>query len=603
MGFDIFVLPFTAGLIFILGYFLVRSIIWIAGLSRNDKLLILKGIPSTATFRAVREVILESLLHRKIFRTNPRLGFMHMSLAFGWFLLIVAGNIGAFIHRPGTIHPPYYPIFFKYFEPAVQFRGAGLFLFLMDLFLLLVLSGVCLALLKRFKAPAIGMKKTSRLQMHDKIALYSLWIIFPARLLAESFTSGAVGHGGFMTGPLGLLFASFLPVDKLAYPAWWIYSLSLGAFFFTLPFSRYMHIPTEILLIFLRNYGIKNTEKFSSFSDIEIHSCSRCGICIDPCPMTTANVNTIQSVYFIRDVRQAKLETVTVQNCLMCGKCNVTCPVGIDNYALRMIKREAHNNEIKCRYDYIPDLPAERASIAYFAGCMGQLTPSVTRSMEQILDSTGQKYVFLDKDESICCGRPLLLNGREKEARELIRKNRDLISATGAGLLITSCPICYKAFREEYGLGIKIMHHSEFINQLLKDKVINVEKTDQRLVYHDPCELGRGSGVYEQPREVIRAVASLIEPGQTESKSICCGGSLGNSILGNTERRKITELALKNLTDGNPDKIITACPLCKKTFANAADTRVSDLAEIVAESMTGSFKKVTEEEKMLIETE
>jgi len=604
MGFDLFILPFTAGLIFILGYFVIRSLIWIVQLDRDDKMKFIKGIPSMATLKAIREVIMESLLHRKIFRTNPVLGYMHMSLAFGWFLLILFGNIEAFTINPGTVHPPYYPIFLRFFETATDFKGAGLFLFLMDLFLLLVLSGVFLALMKRFRSRSLGMKKTSSLQLHDKIALYSLWIIFPARLLAESFTSGIAGNGGFMTGPLGEFFASFLPIGKLVYPAWWIYSLSLGAFFFTLPFTRYMHIPTEILLIFLRNYGIRTNDRYSSFTDIEVHSCSRCGICIDPCPMTAADVNTIQSVYFIRNVRQGKLQPLTVQNCLMCGKCNETCPVGIDNYALRMIKREAFNNEEKNKYDYIPELISDKATVAYFAGCMGQLTPSITRSMEEIFRHAGQEYVFIDKNESICCGRPLILNGRNKEAVELIKRNQDIINSSGARLLVTSCPICYKAFREEYKLGMKVIHHSEYINHLINNNLISLNKSNQRLVFHDPCELGRGSDVYEQPRQVLKSIGSLIESEQTKNLSICCGGSLGNSVLNNSDRHKITRFSLENLTTGDPDRVITACPLCKRTFAQVADDiQISDLAEIVALSLVKSAELTPEEEKVMAETE
>jgi Fe-S oxidoreductase len=600
MDFDIFIIPFTAGLIFVTGFFLIRSFIWLYCLDKNDRLLFIKGIPSFATFRAIREIFLESLLHTRIFRTNPWLGFMHMSLAFGWFMLIIAGNMEALTFRPGELHPPYYPIFFRFFEPAVHFPGAGVFLIIMDLFLLLILCGIFLAFWKRIRSKTLGMVKTSSLQVHDKIALYSLWIIFPARLFAESFTSAIAGEGGFLTGPLGNLMATFLPVNQMAYPAWWIYSLALGTFFFTLPFSRYMHIPSEILLIFLRNYGIKNKKSYSSFSDVEIHSCSRCGICLDPCPMMSAGVQTIQSVYFIRDVRQNDLQHSTVQNCLMCGKCNETCPVGIDNYALRMIKRSELNSKQGSNYDYIPQLQSMHSDIVYFGGCMGHLTPSIGRAMEKIMQVAGDKYVFLDKYESICCGRPLLLAGRDKEARTLIQFNLNLISSTGAGCLVTSCPICYKGFREEYKPGIKVMHHSEYILDLIRENRITLKKNDLNLVFHDPCELGRGSDVYDQPREVLNSFASLLESPETGKKSICCGGSLGNSIANNSERRKITLMALENLNTSNPDQIVTACPLCKKTFNQSSARPVTDIAEITANALiyTGNHMPLIQKSKI-----
>jgi Fe-S oxidoreductase len=594
MGFDLFVIPFSAGLVFILGYFALRCFWWLSQLPAREQIQILKRIPSLASFRSVREVVMESLLHRKVFKANPLLGYMHMSLAFGWFLLIVGGNIEAFVFRPGTIHPPYYPIFFRFFEPDAHFPFASLFGFFMDLFLLLVLSGVLLAWFKRFRSRSLGLKKTTRLNWNDKLALISLWLIFPSRLLAESLTSAIAGHGGFLTGSLGGILAGIAPVEHYVYPAWWLYSLSLGVFFFTLPFSRYMHIPTEVILIFLRNYGIKTGKKYSSFSEIEVYSCSRCGICLDSCPMQAAQLTSVQSVYFIRAVRNYVLKPALVNNCMMCGRCNTTCPVGIDNTSLRRVKRIELNQSAHASYSFIPAINPLRADVAYFAGCMGQLTPSVTRAMEEIMQAANENYVFLDKTESICCARPLMLAGRETEARILMEKNIELIRKSGARLLVTSCPICYKVFKEDYSLGIRVMHHSEYLNELIGSGRIALRKSALRLVYHDPCELGRGSGIYQQPREVIRNFANLQEPPVTGEESICCGGSLGNMVLDNAKRSKITLMALENLYSKNPDQIVTSCPMCKKTFARESELPVADLAELVAQAMIRETKPKNE---------
>ena len=590
MGFYMVVVPFTAGLVFILGYFFVRCFVWLNRLKREEKIRILRRIPSVHSLRAMREIIMESLLHRKVFRINPLLGYMHMSLAFGWLLLIVAGNIEAFLSRPGTIHPPYYPIFFRYFEPDADFIGSSWFLFLMDLILLFVLSGVALAFYKRFRSVSLGLKKTTSLLWNDKVALYSLWAIFPLRLLAESITSGNAGNGSFITGSLGYALSSFLPLAGLENTAWSLYSFALGAFFFALPFSRYMHIPTEIILIFLRNYGIKTEKKYSSFSEIEVNSCSRCGICLDPCPMNAAGIDNIQSVYFIRDIRNGVLNQDLMQNCLMCGRCKEVCPVGVDTNSLRQLKRQRFKKG-KSIYEYITPTPVIKAGVAYFAGCMGQLTPTVTMSMERIMETARERYIFLDKDKTVCCGRPLQLNGREKEAANLIKVNREMILSTGAKILVTSCPFCFKMFNEEYDLGIKVMHHSQYLKHLHDKGRIHLNQTNKSMVYHDPCELGRGSGVYEEPRDLISHLGRSVEPEMHKEKSICCGGSLGNIMLSTGERKKITGLALENLTRDNPDQIITGCPVCKKTLAGEASRPVKDIAEIVAQALVIPEKK------------
>ncbi len=141
---------------------------------------------------------------------------MHMSLAFGWFLLIFFGTVEADIFGERHLNAPYKAIFFRFFNPDHGRTGfESAYGFLMDFILAFILSGLLLAVLKRFYSRIVGMKKTTRLKITDKIALTSLWLIFPSRLLAESFTSGAYGNGSFFTGTLGSWFASFLPVQDL----------------------------------------------------------------------------------------------------------------------------------------------------------------------------------------------------------------------------------------------------------------------------------------------------------------------------------------------------------------------------------------------------
>src|SRR5512140_3346099 len=286
MQFDPFIIPFELGLYFILSYVVVRSIIWFRELSRPDKLRLQRGFFGRAFGQSIKEIFLESLIHRKILNAKPRLGYMHLSLAFGWFLLILFGTIEADIFGEKHLNAPYKAIFFKFFNPdhgKTPFEAG--YSFLMDLILAFILSGLLLAVIKRFTSGVVGMKKTTKLKTLDKVALTSLWLIFPSRLLAESFTSGAYGTGSFLTGTLGSWLASFLPAQQVAYPLWWLYSLALGTFFVLLPLTRYMHIPTELFLIFMRNSGIRTGDKAGSFSEVQTHSCSSCGICIDTCQL------------------------------------------------------------------------------------------------------------------------------------------------------------------------------------------------------------------------------------------------------------------------------------------------------------------------------
>jgi len=178
-----------------------------------------------------------------------------------------------------------------------------------------------------------------------------------------------------------------------------------------------------------------------------------------------------------------------------------------------------------------------------------------------------------------------MLAGKDKEARELINFNSGLIRDSGARILVTSCPICYKVFRESYYLEVELMHHTQFIKMLIDEDMLRLRFLRKKVVYHAPCDLGRGSGIYDEPKDVLRHVARLQPTGFDDDDSLCCGGSLGNTRISYRQKNKIAADAASALTKGNPEILATACPLCKKTFTTVTDTRVADIAEIVAEAI------------------
>lgn len=598
--FDPFVLPFIIGLYIILSILAIKFSIWIIRLNYEAKQKIKNGFFSRKTLSAIKEIFMESLLHRKIFKINPMLGYMHMSLAFGWFLLIVFGKLGTLSFSHDFFNPLYFAIFFKFFEPVeLPFFYAKTYAFLMDFLLLFILSGLFLAIFKRFKSKLFGIKKTTKHSLGDKLALATLWWIFPLRLLAESFTSGVYHSGHFLTGNLGEFFSTFLPIQELMYPAWWAYSLSLGVFFCALPFSRYMHIPAEMLLIFLRNYGLKLTNKNPSLAKIEANACPKCGICIDQCQLNIAGEKESQSINFIQALRNNNVSPELAMNCLQCGKCEEVCPVGINIKDLRLIKRNYLTNDLS-EYNFLPNQLSIQSDIIYFAGCMTHLTSGIKKSMIKILQNANINYSFMDEFGGVCCGRPLKLAGKNRSAQYLIDYNRKIIKNSNAKILITSCPICYKIFKEDYNLEIEVLHHTEYIWRLIEQKQIRFKLTPARIAYHDPCELGRGSNIYEAPRQIIEKTAWLISSEKEGNQAPCCGNSLANFQLQSNQINLIREDALTSLLINKPDILATSCPLCKKTFVKSAKIPVQDIAEIVSDSMIILKKEKLEEKRIVL---
>ena len=650
-GYSNFVIPFVVGISFMLIWLTVGLIRLLAKIPADDRRRFWKSlITPKIALKNIKDLFCDCLFHTKIWKRKPLLGYMHSSIAFGWFMLIVLGHIEVALfvpkHLAWTDGGLFYPIFYRFFvwiNPGhVTLRG-WFFFFLMDFFLLYVLTGVGMAIFKRFRSIVLGMRHTTKPSLADRVALYSLWMIFPLRLLAESFTADLSG-GSFLTVPVNHLW-HWIFGDKLFFmPVWWAYSICLGLFFAAMPFSRYMHILTEVLWILLRNAGIQPRHPRKGVAEAEIYACSSCGLCLDACPMNVQKKNLkYSSVYFIRFLRRHNEKKINAiaDKCLMCDKCHALCPVGVDAPALRRAQRATVNNSLPYDYSYLmegslgsnsssvstcvatnacsitagsvastrtanahasltdpsPSLTepvevttniqktSEDWKVMYFAGCMTHLTPRIIKSVEKVFKSAGVNYIFADRDGGICCGRPLMLAGKTNAAYETISANRKMILGSGCRTLVLSCPICYKIFKDEYALeGVEVLHYTQFIKRLVDEGKLKLTAGDERIVYHDPCELGRGCGVYKEPREVLAQAGTLVKATKEGDESICCGGSLGSLTLDTRDRAKITESSVGNLLANNPQTIVTACPLCLKTFSESVPetVKVQDFAETVS---------------------
>ena len=627
--FDPFVLPFVIGTTFVLLYCFIGMIRIIWQLPKEDRRKFgLSLVTPKTLWKNIKDLFGDCLFHVKIWKRKPLIGYMHSAIAFGWFMIIIVGHFETVAFSPlrGVEMPfmqklmsnLYIPIFFRYFAIEGLTLKAHIFSFLMDFFLLMIISGIVIAVVKRQRPKKVGMKRVTKFGIKEDLVRIALWTIFPLRFLAESSVAGFAG-GSFLTKFLGfdLLFGGNYN-ETLSTVFWWLYSIDLAIFMFVLPFTRYMHIPAEALLILLRNAGLKTTAPRKGYALAEIYSCPSCGLCIDVCPMSEyKNDYKKTAVYFMRNIRRKNKREVRkmTEICLMCGKCIEVCPLGIDSLNIKIAQRANISYRMKSDFGYLgsqrdnettrqqgnestrqqvnettsSDSQVFRFSdskTVYFAGCMSHLTPKITRSMVKIFKEAKEDYEFLDMNGSICCGRPMMLTGKKKEAQALIEKNTELIKNSGAKRLVLSCPICYKVFKEEYNLeGIEILHHTQYINELIEKEKIHIDRSDKRYVYHDPCELGRAFKVYDEPRNIIDNIGLLTAAKSDKDMSVCCGGSIGSLTMTLEERDEITANSVKDLMHNNPEEIVTACPLCQKTFARKSPIAVKDIAEIVVENL------------------
>ena len=283
-----FVLPFVLGMAFVLTYCVVGLLRVIGQLPKDDRKKFWRSLVTPKTAWAnIRDLVGDCLFHVKIWKRNPVLGYMHTAIAFGWFMIIVIGHVMLFTLKPlegielqgieRTLPNFYYPIFFKYFAEETP-----IFAILMDFFLLMIISGILIAVVKKIHSKIVGVKRIMHFGFADNLIRFALWTIFPFRLIAEK-------------------------TNIMAF--WWLYSIDLMVFMFMLPFTRYMHIPTEALFILLRHAGLKPREPRKGYALAQIYSCPSCGLCIDACPMSVNDKNSGNtSAYFMKRLRNGDRE-------------------------------------------------------------------------------------------------------------------------------------------------------------------------------------------------------------------------------------------------------------------------------------------------------
>jgi Fe-S oxidoreductase len=238
------------------------------------------------------------------------------------------------------------------------------------------------------------------------------------------------------------------------------------------------------------------------------------------------------------------------------------------------------------------------AELIYFVGCVSAMFPmsyGIPQSFVTVLGRAGVSFTTLGSDEQ-CCGFPLLMAGQLKQAQGLIRHNVEQVRALGIPRLVTTCPSCYHMWHHTYPevlgeeLGFEVVHAVEVMSDLVTEG--QLELTEPRrtgvVTYHDPCDLGRKSGIFDPPREVLRRVPgyTFVEMQQSREYALCCGGG-GN--LETFDKALVQEVAAQRIAQAvevGANVLVSACPQCVRTLSKAARAqrvriRVMDLTQFV----------------------
>ncbi len=382
---------------------------------------------------------------------------------------------------------------------------------------------------------------------------------------------------------------------------------------------------------------------------IEIDACTRCGECLKYCPVYAqkseeeidprGKIQAFKSfirnqyglwarVFGPRRLDEEKLKKFSemVYRCTLCGVCSVGCPVSIDARNLWVALRETlvemgHSpkalNQVKSsllevhnilgkenieRTSWIESMgeAAERAyhkdkaRVAFFVGCVASFFPMVQKipkALVEILNRTGVDFTLLGGEEW-CCGFPLIGAGMKRETEPLIRHNLEKMKEKAVERIVFACPSCYHTWLEDYKTDLEIFHSTRFIKKLINEGKITFKENKMKVTYHDPCDLGRVSGIYDAPREVLRSIpgVELVEMDNHREHCKCCGGGGNLEMVDPDLSAALAQDKVTQIQATGSDTVITSCQQCVRTIMTTArrkkiPIKALDITEFVLKNM------------------
>ncbi|MBW1975811.1 MAG: (Fe-S)-binding protein [Deltaproteobacteria bacterium] len=362
--------------------------------------------------------------------------------------------------------------------------------------------------------------------------------------------------------------------------------------------------------------------------------CMQCGLCTNLCPWRLVPGETSEKFSIRHMLRLGQMgmegfedETVLFA-CSTCGMCQSNCPRGvkiIDNVRsmrasivgagmapanLRPILGSAHANgnpwsgprEKRTAWQEGLDVPKFGPDTEYFLfvcchSCYDPRSTKIARSIVKLLKKAGVSFGVIGEEES-CCGESIRKVGDEELFQKLASSNISLFNDRGVKKIITTSPHCYWTFTNEYpelGGEWEVIHYTQLLAQLIEDGKLKLSKeVTRKIAYHDPCYLGRHSGVYDEPRKLLNSVPGVeaIELERSRELSLCCAGGGGRIWAEVPMGERFGELRVLDAIEKGADMLTTACPYCMNMLLDACKTldkqdvlEITELSEVLAEAV------------------
>jgi Fe-S oxidoreductase len=256
------------------------------------------------------------------------------------------------------------------------------------------------------------------------------------------------------------------------------------------------------------------------------------------------------------------------------------------------------------RTDWIKDTGikpfAKGMDVLYFACCFNSYDPNlirVAKATARIMEKAGISFGILGNEQS-CCGESIRKTGNEELFKNLVRSNADVFNKAGVTKIVVSSPHCYHTLKNEYpelGAQFEVVHSSQFVAELIKDKKIQLTKEfKKKVTLHDSCYLGRHNNIYEEPRNVLNSIPGLelVEMLNNRKDGLCCGGGGGRIWAETKKNERFSDIRVRQAIDAGADTLATACPYCMANFEDSVLSmdkssvlQVKEIVELVADAI------------------
>lgn len=324
----------------------------------------------------------------------------------------------------------------------------------------------------------------------------------------------------------------------------------------------------------------------------ELWGCTSCYACVEACPVGNNQVNTIMEMR--RHLVLAESKFPQELQLAFTNMENNSNPWGVG----------AHT-----RADWAQGLGVKtlaedpNVDVLYWVGCAGafdERNKSIARALVKILQKANVNFGILGTEEN-CTGDSARRGGNEYLYQTLAQTNVDTMNKYNIKKIIAACPHCFNTLKNEYpqfGGNYEVVHHSEFINQLIKEKKLDISVSEDmkagKFTYHDSCYIGRYNDNYSHPRDVVAAVSGqpINEPSDHHSKGLCCGAGGAQMWMEEQTNDRVNNKRTNQLLETGASTIATACPFCitmisdgVKAAHKTESVKVEDIAELVAKSI------------------